>query len=202
MKTYSSEYKSMQQKLHEKNQHYGRASLFVADKVAALIRLNNFRSLSDYGAGKMRLRSALRKYGIRELNYQPYDIAYPDYGEPKSAELVTCIDVLEHIEPEYLEQVLIKLQEITEICIFISVHTVPAKKILDDGRNAHLILKAPDWWIKKIQNYFDIKYMNTSRGGVEFICTKNGISCSEFRTILKKPLSKSVLSNLRRILNV
>jgi hypothetical protein len=32
----------------------------------------------------------------------------------------------------------------------------PAKRILKDGRNAHLILEDASWWISKLCNYFNI----------------------------------------------
>jgi hypothetical protein len=32
----------------------------------------------------------------------------------------------------------------------------PAKKILADGRNAHLIQKKPDWWNKALSSFFKV----------------------------------------------
>ena len=39
---------------------------------------------------------------------------------------------------------------------FIVLSTREAKKTLSDGRNAHLIVKSPIWWIKKFEGNFDI----------------------------------------------
>ena len=88
------DYLAEQQKLHA-NPDYGVASLAFAPIVAQLIRDNGWRSVSDYGAGKKRLQQ-----GLPEVEYFPYDPVFPEYGEPKPADLVCCIDVLEHIEPE------------------------------------------------------------------------------------------------------
>jgi hypothetical protein len=41
----------------------------------------------------------------------------------------------------------------------------PAKKILPDGRNAHLSVHEPDWWIEKIKETFS----NTTIDQVEVL---------------------------------
>ena len=79
----------------------------------------------------------------RECKIQCYDPGVPEYADkPSPAEFVFCCDVLEHIEPEYLDDVLDHLEELTEKILFATVHTGPAGKILSDGRNP-LNPKAP-----------------------------------------------------------
>ena len=46
---------------------------------------------------------------------------------------------MEHIEEEYLDEILIEISQITMKLCYFSIATVPAKKILSDGRNAHII---------------------------------------------------------------
>ena len=55
----------------------------------------------------------LQRNGINPVEYYPFDPAFEEYGEPQPADLVCCIDVLEHIEPEKLENVLLELSKIT-----------------------------------------------------------------------------------------
>ena len=100
----SEEYRKQQMELH-KNPNYGVASLMYAPIVADLIRMFNFRSVSDYGAGKQNLLKGLTEAGITGIEYFPYDPAFPEYGEPKNADIVCCIDVLEHIDPPLLNNV-------------------------------------------------------------------------------------------------
>ena len=156
--TYSSDYLEKQTDLHN-NENYGIASLTYAPMVADLIKKLNIKSISDYGAGKKRLLIGLEKQGITNIKYNAYDPVFPDYGQPMPAELVCCIDVLEHIEPEYLDNVLSELNKITNNIGFFTVHTDPAKKTLSDGRNAHLIQESPSWWIPKISKYFNILHL-------------------------------------------
>ena len=105
MQTITEEYRTLQKKLHE-NPNYGVASLHFAPIVADIIKDLNVESLSDYGAGKKNLLKGLVDLGINLKVYLPYDPAFPEYGEPKSADLVCCIDVLEHIEPDLIDNVL------------------------------------------------------------------------------------------------
>ena len=162
--TISDTYLSMQQELH-KNPNYGVASLGYAPFVMNVMQQAGVRSLSDYGAGKCNLHKALQERGLKGYEYFPYDPVFPDYGPPKPADLVCCIDVLEHIEPEYLDAVLNDLQKITRKLGFFSVHTGPAVKVLADGRNAHIIQQPSSWWLPKLCERFEIAHLQRSPGG-------------------------------------
>ena len=160
IKTITEEYRTLQKKLHE-NPDYGIASLHFAPLVSKIIKNLNVESLSDYGPGKKNLSKGLTKLGIELKVYHPYDPAFPEYGEPKTADLVCCIDVLEHIEPELIDNVLQDLANITTKFGFFSVHMGPAVKVLADGRNAHLIQKPSSWWLEKFIKHFEVLELQT-----------------------------------------
>jgi len=136
-------------------------SLSFAPIVADVIRQNGCKSVSDYGAGKMRLLDGLRQSGVEPIPYLPYDPVFPEYGEPKPADLVCCIDVLEHIEPQLIDNVILDLSGITTNIGFFSIHMGPAVKTLSDGRNAHLIQRPSSWWLNKLTNYFEIHHLQS-----------------------------------------
>lgn len=154
-KTISEGYLDQQRELHE-NPSYGVASLHFSPIIAAFIRQVGCRTVSDYGAGKRRLLEGLGAQGINLEAYYPYDPAFPEYGLPRSADLVCCIDVLEHAEPEFVDAILFDLASIVTHFGFFSVHMGPAKKVLPDGRNAHLIQKPTSWWLKKLCDHFEV----------------------------------------------
>jgi hypothetical protein len=156
----SDAYLHEQQRLHQ-NPRYGRASIGYAPLVAALLRIGNCASLADYGAGKCNLKHSLDRLGARHLDYRPYDPAFPDYGEPRPADLVACIDVLEHIEPNLLDGVLDDLAGIVRRFGIFTVHTGPAIKTLSDGRNAHIIQQPPSWWLPRLAQRFEIIHVQT-----------------------------------------
>jgi len=163
--TISPNYLAQQKKLHE-NPQYGTASNLYAPYVSQVLApFAGTASLSDYGAGKKNLYKALTHLGVKLSDYFPYDPAFPEYGAPQSADLVCCIDVLEHIEPEFLEDVLLQLSKITKKFGFFSISTCPAIKILSDGRNAHLIQKPSSFWLSKLVKYFEIAHLETVEDG-------------------------------------
>tara|TARA_B100000029_G_scaffold388658_1_gene384893 strand:+ start:3311 stop:3835 length:525 start_codon:yes stop_codon:yes gene_type:complete len=163
-KTISDDYLKLQKKLHE-NPNYGVASIKFAPNVKTIVEDAKLYSISDYGAGKKNLQKRLMELGLKDFEYYPYDPAFPEYGQPKEADLVCCIDVLEHAEENYLDNILDDLKKITKKFGFYTIHTGPAAKVLADGRNAHLIQKPPSWWLPKMCNRFEIKHMQEINGG-------------------------------------
>jgi hypothetical protein len=162
--TISDEYLEQQKRLHQ-TQNYGVASLEFAGMVVELAEKIGAKSISDYGAGRCNLKKKMDELGWSNFEYYPYDPVFPEYGDPKEADLVCCIDVLEHIEPQYLDAVLKDLKRITSKMGFLTVHSGPAAKILSDGRNAHLVQKPASWWLPKLCEYFEIAHMQRSPGG-------------------------------------
>jgi hypothetical protein len=95
-----------------------------------------------------------------------YDPAVPGWDEkPDSAQLVCSIDVLEHIEPELIDNVLDDLQGLVEFFGFFTIHTGPAKKVLSDGRNAHLIQEGPEYWLPKLLERFELQAFQKTPNG-------------------------------------
>lgn len=136
-----------------------------------MVDLMEIDHLLDYGAGhNLSLRENLKPE--RNIKYQAYDPGVPELADdPVPAEMVVCIDVLEHIEPECLEDVLDHLEELTEKVLFATIHTGPAGKKLPDGRNAHLIQKAYDWWLPKFVERFVLHgFHQRNAMGFEVLC--------------------------------
>jgi len=158
MTTISEDYLRMQKELHT-NPNYGVASLSYAPLVRSIFEQSGSSSISDYGAGKRNLKVGLEREGLKSFDYFPYDPVFPEYGSPQKADLVCCIDVLEHIEPDLLENVLLDLSRIIIKLGFFTIATGPAVKVLSDGRNAHLIQKPTSWWLPKLVRFFEIEHL-------------------------------------------
>lgn len=157
-------YRAEQAALHAKG-NYGTAALQYGDVVLQLLMSTGARSLLDYGCGSK--RSLLQALQLpQEAVYEGYDPAIPDYaGEPLPAELVCCIDVLEHIEPALLDNVLDHLGALCDPYGFFTVHSGPAVKMLSDGRNAHLTQQGPNWWLPRLQQRFDVLQLHSIQNG-------------------------------------
>ena len=158
-------YRILQRNLHDSDFNYGQASGLLFPLIREVISQVQPRSILDYGAGKGRLKTLLDGANLSKIPYASYDPAFPEYGESISADMVCCIDVLEHIEPECLDEVLKDLHRVTQRIGMFTIHTGAAKKHLEDGRNAHLIQKPSSWWLPKLCKHFEIDYLGQSVGG-------------------------------------
>lgn len=161
----SESYRKQQEQLHT-NPDYGVASTHFAPYVANVIERYKVKELLDYGAGKGRLAHALKGKVNHEMTIQMYDPAIDLWSAPPvPSQMVACLDVLEHIEPVFLDDVLDDLQRVTKEIGFFTVSTVPAMKKLDDGRNAHLIIESADWWLPKIMSRWDLHMFQILQDG-------------------------------------
>jgi len=64
--------------------------------------------------------------------------------------------VLEHVEPDLLDNVLAHISSLTRHYAFLNIATVAALKTLPDGRNAHLIVEPPEWWRARLERHFTL----------------------------------------------
>lgn len=151
----SESYRQQQAALHAAG-GYGTAALAFGAIVDSLIERLQPRSLLDYGCGSQ--RSLLKAVSLpSHVLYEGYDPAVPEYADaPLPAELVVCIDVLEHIEPDLLENVLDHLASLCDPFGLFSIHTGPAIKTLPDGRNAHLTQQPQSWWLTQLRARFQV----------------------------------------------
>ncbi|MEQ8585040.1 MAG: hypothetical protein RLO01_13545 [Thalassobaculaceae bacterium] len=157
----SDAYRKLQTDLHNREDSYGTASVTMAPLVARIVEKTGPASILDYGAGKQRLATTLAKQVSNLPPIHAYDPAIPEIAHtPEPADLVACIDVLEHIEPDNLDSVIEDLARLTRKNLVASIATGPAKRILGDGRNAHLIQQPAEWWLPKLWRYFHVMDMS------------------------------------------
>jgi hypothetical protein len=150
------EYASLLRQCHE-DPRWGTSAHMWTDKVRDLARIYG-PTILDYGCGKGVLRESL----FNVTNYDP--ATFPDRPEPH--DLVVCLDVLEHVEFELLPNVLDDLRKLTKQALFVVIATQPAKKVLPDGRNAHLIVENGDWWRDQLLQGFDLRDWDEEELGV------------------------------------
>jgi hypothetical protein len=145
----SDTYKALNAKLHRDNPKYGsRERHDVYQEVTQLATEVGAGNILDYGCGK----AEMSRHVPNVISYDP--CVYEYSAEPPACDLVCCCDVLEHIEPDLLDNVLNDLHKLSKKATYLVISTRPASKILADGRNAHLIVNDADWWIDKIKTVF------------------------------------------------
>lgn len=141
----SDSYRELNAQLHSDRPDYGTSGQRYAPVIRQLMDSYNTQDVLDYGCGKRTLEQTL---GVPIYNFDP---ALPEYADsPDPADIVACTDVLEHIEPECLIDVLDDIRRCMRKAAFLTIATRPAKKYLADGRNAHLIQREAAWWIERL----------------------------------------------------
>ncbi len=154
MNMISEQYRKLNEELHQSKLSYGVGGHHHADKVKEISKKYGCKTILDYGCGKATLSKALR---WSRLDVENYDPAIPEYmEEPDPSDMIVCTDVLEHIEPECLDEVLYHLYSLAKKVIYVSIATRLSKKTLSDGRNAHLITWNADQWLFALHKYFKI----------------------------------------------
>ena len=153
--------------MHMAREDFGAQGHRMAGPVTQVATELGAKSILDYGCGKATLAPAIT--GFTVLNYDP---ARPDFdAPPHPADLVACLDVLEHIEPEFLDNVLDDIKRLAIKGVFLTIATRPATKVLPDGRNAHLIQQPLQWWMPKIWDRWELNTFHANELGFSLFAT-------------------------------
>lgn len=149
----SAEYKEINRQLHEKHPEYGVSGSRYVEFARPLSNWGR-KPILDYGCGKAILAHALGP-AYRVTNYDPCISGMDTRPEPHP--VVMCTDVMEHVEPEFVDDVLKDIRGLaTEYAMF-AICKVEAVKVLEDGRNAHLSQHPYDWWKERLEaNGFEV----------------------------------------------
>ena len=160
MSLISEEYRKLNEQLHENPEYGSRNAPRWVKVIKDLTWEFETFSVLDYGCGKGNLAKMMTNMPVKN-----YDPAVPELSAiPTPEDIVICTDVMEHIEPECLDDVIDDLKRVTNIVLVVNIALRPAKKTLADGRNAHLIVKDIEWWMGKFLKYFDLKQVNGQNG--------------------------------------
>lgn len=139
------------------------------DEIKEFVLNKNPQSILDFGCARGNLINLLKK-DFPNIIIEGYDPGIDEFSILPSGQYECLIsnDVLEHVEIKYLEETLKTIDNYFTDSAWIIIACYPAKKILPDGRNAHLIIKSPIWWMNKIS-----KIMKQSKIKKSEIVVKN-----------------------------
>ena len=164
-------------KFHSVNESnwIGEALAEYKHNVFNLIKENNIKTILDYGCGKAKFHSILfnnKKVpgSPMGVDITPYDPAIAKFANKPTGkyDLVLCVDVMEHVQEDKVEEVLKDIFTFSNR-IFLTITCYPATQVLLNGKNAHYTIKEPDWWKEKLKpydgSYISIFQTKPDRGG-------------------------------------
>lgn len=165
-------YAAEQRRIHETQAAYGSRGFYWAYLLAGIAQLEGCKTILDYGCGKGTIGNSFREAGLNiVIDYDP-GVAGKD-RVPSPADLVVAVDVMEHIEPECLTDVLADLAGLTKKILFVAIATMPSKRWMADGRNTHLIVENDDWWRAEFEGVgFSVRRV-WKTGLQEWVCMMN-----------------------------
>ncbi len=139
--------------LHVSNKGWGDSVMkYSAGDVQGMLNSHPYiRTVLDYGCGKGGLKIALASTHPH-VTVTEYDPGIPgkDVMPEGRFDLVFSCDVLEHVEPEMLIEVLCTLGKKTKVVLYNNIACYSANATFGEGpyagKDIHLIIKEPDWW--------------------------------------------------------
>ncbi len=150
MKVISETYAREQRRLHAVDPMFGAEGYLWGYLIAGIAAIDGHASILDYGCGKGSLAKHLGSAGIAVAEYDPGIEGKDNFPEP--ADLVVCLDVLEHIEPDCLDAAFTHLASVARKALFVVVSTKLSKRVMADGRDTHLSLHEDAWWAKAFKD--------------------------------------------------
>ena len=133
--------------------------------IRSLIELTGTKAVLDYGSGKGLQYQADVRVGHQTIApsiqslWQVDDIVCFDPGVPELSVLpdrtfdgIIATDVLEHVPEDDVFWVVDEIFSFAEKFVFASIPCYRAAATLPDGRNAHITLRHPRWWLGVFQS--------------------------------------------------
>ena len=106
-------------------------------------------SVLDFGAGQRSLEQYVSAHAVDvNVKWANYDPGIPgiDTLPEGNFDLIISSDVMEHVEPEMVDEVIRWQKQHANKALFHYIACEECGLTLPDGRNAHLTVREPQWW--------------------------------------------------------
>jgi hypothetical protein len=166
-KLLSEQYRKVLEHEHARSE-WGLTGWVHAPHVHKIMAQESLTTLLDYGSGQGKLGHWFAE-NAPNIDLHQYEPGIPKRAAmPKSAEIVACIDVMEHIEPDCVIAVLDHIQSLAQHRVYFNISTSLAGRILNDGRNAHLTIHPHAWWTALLKERWNETNLSLARDGNSF----------------------------------
>lgn len=159
MSTISDQQLQFNRELHKSRPDFGSRGGAGHEQISIILgrylELGLIASVLDYGTGKGAFPHKLSQQ-LPKLKVSAYDPAVEEFSVKPSipSDLVTCLDVLEHVDRSSVAFVLNEIRSLSLKLVYLQIDLQPAVKRLSSGSNAHIMLAPPDWWLAEASQYF------------------------------------------------
>ncbi len=138
---------------HEGNDKWGSSTKkYGSGDILGLVTHRKYvQTVLDYGCGKGELKKYLKEHApwVEVSEYDPGIVGKDTPPEGKFDLVWTC-DVLEHIQPEYIDDTIVRLFELTKYVMYNNIACASSRSVFKDGpfkgQDLHLIIEEPAKW--------------------------------------------------------
>jgi hypothetical protein len=165
MNLVSQTYKSVLKQTHAdlRSTWGGGHSVDKLPKYEADMKAKQVATILDYGCANGKFKIYMNKHRPHYTVFE-YDPGIEGKDAlPQPADYIVCCDVMEHIEPDLLDNVMLHLQSLMLKGGFFNISTKDAVTLLSDGSNAHKLVKDGAWWVDVFKKYFEVRDVEVTR---------------------------------------
>lgn len=180
----SSDYQEQLRKEHDGSKWGSTGGRYSGTDVLRLLEERPYiQSVLDFGAGKGSLESFIRESLCSgPLDWTNYDPGIPGIDQiPQTQfDLVVTTDVLEHVEPDQVDQTIKLLGQLTGKVLYNDIACYPTGKLFGEGpyigQDMHLTVEQPLWWRHAFEEYVGLQEFvyehrsKRSKGGTKTRC--------------------------------
>ena len=148
-------YRELNAHQHRIQHTYGCSGSKYASLVLDVVARVSAADVLDYGCGKQTLGGMI----AHVVPCRGYDPAIPHLAaEPSAADLVACTDVMEHVEAQFIEDVLDHIKALSRKAAVFVISTERGGRRLKDGSLAHRSVFPPEWWKHKLEKRWKVEH--------------------------------------------
>jgi hypothetical protein len=93
-----------------------------------------------------------------KFDYVPYEPKLKQYSEPPSpAPLVVCLNYLQHVTPDKLDETLDDLKRVVTKIGFLVISANASEKYPEDWDSTQLIVERAEWWLPRLTDRFTLQ---------------------------------------------
>jgi len=159
-------------KIHEDPEMFpGKSVVKYAHYIKSIVKDNKCKTLLDYGSGKGYLYEKDNKYLKEKLqipfhkflnikSYRCYDPGVEKFSQlpTDTYDMVIAVDVMEHLPTQDLEWIIDSIMSYANNATFFNIACFEALKTFKNGKNLHISIHEPEWWIDLINKIWYDKY--------------------------------------------
>jgi 2-polyprenyl-3-methyl-5-hydroxy-6-metoxy-1,4-benzoquinol methylase len=167
-KLISREYKELLMQKHDCKPWGGTGHSWVPYVIFQMDKLKEpVKTILDFGCGRgtFRNRMLLAMPHIEVTEYDP-GVRGKDKLPNHQFDYVVCTDVMEHVEEDRVPYTLQTIHDHARLGVFFNIECNLSKSFLPDGRNTHITVKKPKWWVTELERAFaSWEWTTLERGG-------------------------------------